>query len=150
MAIKIKASPSIPRSKKQSKLKEPFRKAKLLAKVQPEAAPKAPETKPFSIECLKGGAKNLIIGIKIVSEATSRKPSVVEDLILHVPRCRWEADLEIEIATLRFVCQHAAKIPIPQVKAFDLSDISVPTFCYYVTENSEMDAYGSARVPTCL
>ena len=65
-----------------------------------------------------------MVGIKVRSEKTSGNSGDEEQLILRAPKHAWDADLKTEVATLLYVRQHAADIPIPHIKAFDLTDVS--------------------------
>ena len=73
--------------------------------------------KAYDIERMKGGGFNRVVGVKVV-RSDDEEPI---PLVLRTARYLWNSRPDREIAALEYVRQHTA-IPIPHVKAFDLTD----------------------------
>lgn len=91
-----------------------------------------------------------MVGIKVRSEERSGNSGDEEQLILRTPWHASGADLKTEVATLRYLRQHAADIPIPHIKAFDLTEVS-KTPSLHLARKLELRALlpFNCRVPHC-
>ena len=103
------------------------------------------------IDRLRGGIYGGFVGIKTKIEGASQH-SGEEQLILRVPGQAWKADLKTEVATLLYVRQHAVDIPIPQIKAFDLTDVSnspSPHLARKLELRALWPEHGRVRISNC-
>ncbi|KAM0801998.1 hypothetical protein BDR22DRAFT_820310 [Usnea florida] len=99
--------------------------------------------KEFSIERLRGGGYNRVIGITI-KHTTNGEPT---NLILRVPRFD-VARPDREVAILRFVRQHTT-IPIPEVKHFDFTSDNPLKQPYVIHNRIPGFDLQSRNNPTC-